>query len=194
MITKLAGRVGWRQTPASFPLVLSEANLTSESERYFQDYSWLVTLPNILALMENDDAGDNEAELFNDYLIDLRRASINDIVSAILREGSNLKLETAYAIFNETIENTPEIFDEVIGLQVACSVIALMQHTTRSNFIERFGKESSAIIYRELNDVYTDNGVLVSTGLKNRIQSELVRLRNIIFPKQKPFIATPCFT
>ena len=194
MITKLAERVGWKQTPASFPLVLSEANLTSESGRYFQDYSWLVTLPNILALMENDDAGDNEAELFNDYLIDLRRASINDIVSAILREGSNLKLEMAYAIFNETIENTPEIFDEVIGLQVACSVIALMQHTTRSNFIERFGKESSAVIYRELNDVYTANGVLVSTGLKNRIQSELVRLRNIIFPKKKPFIATPCFT
>ena len=191
LISALTGRVGWIQYPTSFPFALTEENGRSESGRYFQDYSALVTLSNIKDTMEDAEA---DEEAFNVSLSNLQRAAISAVASGILREGANIEQSAAHDIIDNTAKTKPELFDEAIGLQMACSVIELMQHSARSNYTERIGKESSALLFRELNGAYTDNGVPVSTGLKNRLSRELTRLKKILFPKAKPFIATPKFT
>lgn len=183
-IESLTGRVGWKQHPASFPFVLSVENTTSDSERFFQDFSALVTLQNIRSVMEDEEA---DEAAFNEFLSDLQRKSIASVLSGILRESGTLQnLDTL-------VEDNKTIFDEAIGLQVAISVIEMMYSSTRSNFRERVTKELSSLLFQELNGAHADNGVAVSTGLKNMIQREIITLVKRLFPKPKPAISTPKF-
>ena len=187
IVTSLIGRVGWRQFPASFPFALNFENTTSLSGRYFQDFSALVTLTRINDTMDDAEA---DEQIFNEYLLDLQRAAINTLVSAILRENTCLTPEQAKTRLACFVQDTPEIFDEAIGLQMACAVVDKIQHAPRSNETERTAKETSSLIFQELNGTYTETGVPVSFGLKNRLSRELKHLRGVIFPKPQPSIVT----
>ena len=186
----MTGQVGWKQYPASFTFVLSADNLKSDSGRYFQDFSSFVTLTNIKATME--DTGATE-ESFNEYLTGLQRAAIASVLSALFRE-SHEAARHRNIDFDDVVQQNPSLFDEAIGLQMAASVVEMMYTSVRSNSVERQTKDMTTLLFRELNGVHTDNGVPVSTGLKNNISREIVMLKKYLFPKMKPFIATPCFT
>ena len=184
-ISALTGRVGWKQYPASFPFALTDENKRSDSGRFFQNFSALATLINLQSVME--DAQADEAA-FNEFLSDMQRSTIASVLSGILRESGTIQN------FDDLVEENKTIFDEAIGLQMAISVIETMYSSTRSNFSERMTKELSSLLFRELNGLYADNGVPVSTGLKNRISREIVTLKTKLFPKLQPVIATPKFT
>ena len=190
-IEALTGRVGWKLYPTSFPFALSDENKKSDSGRYFQDFSALATLNNVKESME--DAAADESS-FNAYLTDMQRAAIATVLSAIFSDDKLLDEDRVSQIFEDAVETNKNLFDEVIGLQMACSIVEMMQHTIRTNQTERIGRESSASLFEELNGMYTRNGAPVSTGLKNRISREVSKLKYILFPKMKPFISTPCFT
>ena len=189
-ILALTGRVGWKQYPASFPFTLSTENQRSDSGMYFQDFSSFVTLTNIKDTM--DDAETDEAS-FNEFLTGLQTAAIASVLSALFRE-SHETAKYRNVNFDDVVQQNISLFDEAIGLQTAASVVEMMYSSVRSNSVERQTKDMSALLFRELNGLHTDNGVPVSTGLKNNISREIVMLKKCLFPKMKPFIATPCFT
>ena len=190
-ISALMGRVGWRQYPASFPFALTDENKKSESGRYFQDFNALVTLTNIKSTMEDAQA---DKVVFNEALLNMQYAAISAIASGILRESANIELSQAVIIFGDVAKESPALFDEAIGLQVACSAVEMiMLSTTRSNAAERDGKERAQMLFAELNGMLNESGAIVSVGLKNRLARELKYLRARIFPKPKPFITTPKF-
>ena len=83
------------------------------------------------------------------------------------------------------------IFDAAIGLQMAVSLIEMMNATTRSNMTERLGKDLTKQLFVELNGLYTDNGVATAIGLQKRLVREISQLRIYFFPKPKSIIITP---
>ncbi|TAN17233.1 MAG: hypothetical protein EPN37_07205 [Chitinophagaceae bacterium] len=78
VLTALMGRMGWRQEGTS--PVLNEANLLSNSGRYFQDFHAIVTIQNVLSTMAEVAANDAD---FNAYLQSLQQSVIMAALNAV---------------------------------------------------------------------------------------------------------------
>ena len=183
--TALRGRVGWKQYPAAFPFVLTDENKQSASGRYFQDFSAFVTLTNVNDTIED---ADSDEDSFNLFLSEKQSAVIATVLSDVFSNKQSPERN-----FDEKIIAHIDygMFDDAIGLQMSVSLIEMMNATIRSNMTERLGKDLSSQLYRELNGLYTDNGVAVAIGLQKRLVREITRLREYFFPKPKSIIITP---
>lgn len=107
--------------------------------------------------------------------------------------GLNLEL-SSYRDFTEIIKRNSTIFDSLIGLQVAAATVEQIISSTRSNKDERITKEQSMQLYNDLNLAHPSQDIPYTTGLKNKIRSEVDRLRKNFLPKLKSETQTPCFT
>lgn len=99
--------------------------------------------------------------------------------------GINLEM-ISFKDHTQKILRKANLFDEVVGLQVAAMVIEEIVMTTRTNKDERQIGEIAGKIYAELNQAYATDTVPIMPGLKSRIAGELKRLRSTFFPEQKP--------
>jgi hypothetical protein len=99
--------------------------------------------------------------------------------------GVNLEM-ISFKDHTQKILRKANLFDEVVGLQVAAMVIEEIVMTTRTNKDERQIGEIAGKIYAELNQAYATEVVPIMPGLKSRIAGELKRLRLTFFPEQKP--------
>jgi len=99
--------------------------------------------------------------------------------------GVNLEM-ISFRDHTQKILRKANLFDEVVGLQVAAMVIEEIVMTTRTNKDERQIGEIAGKIYAELNQAYATEAVPIMPGLKSRIAGELKRLRQTFFPDQKP--------
>ena len=128
-VSALMGRLGWRFYPASFPFALNANNKQSDSGRYFQEFSSFVTLHNIHDAMEDENA---DRASFNRFLLEMQRATITSVLSALFRESHTSRKYRNFDFDVAVTENTG-VFDEAIGLQMACMVVEMMSASTRSN-------------------------------------------------------------
>ena len=111
-----AGVVGWRQPTSSGSPVVTAANIASSSGLYYQDGSYLCTVDNIKAAV--DDEAISDANL-NVYLTDMSKSGLNKVCHSIftsddfLGGGLLLKHENK---FSETIDNDTDFVGFEIDL------------------------------------------------------------------------------
>jgi hypothetical protein len=108
----------------------------------------------------------------------------NNVSFTIKTHGLNLQM-MAFRDHTQRVVNNPGLFDELIGLQMAADVIELIQNSIRTNKNERITKELSGRLYNDLNLAMSTEEFPYSTGLKNRIQRELGRVKKELFPPCK---------
>lgn len=103
-IDSLYQRVGWRQPTINAYDILDEANLVSNSGKFFDDFNTLSSIKNIKETME--DAGINEKD-FNAYLKALQEKSIRFVLESVF---------TNKVYENKTILNSDEGNTEIYAL------------------------------------------------------------------------------
>lgn len=104
--------------------------------------------------------------------------------------GLNLQL-TSSRDYTEKIKQQRTLFTKAIALQMAATVIEGMIHSVRSNQLERMNKESLAKLYTDLNLDMATPELPYTSGLKNKLRQELVRLKKTFFPKATLTSETP---
>jgi hypothetical protein len=104
--------------------------------------------------------------------------------------GLNIEF-CSYRDYTKVIENNSHLFDTVIGLQVAATVVELILNSTRSNKTQRISKEAGEVLYNDLNTAFPTNEFPYTTGLRNQLAREIKRLKT---SKETFKIVTPCFT
>lgn len=97
--------------------------------------------------------------------------------------GMNLEIQT-YKNFTNRIAKNPSLFDELIGLTMAVTVLGYQAYSVRSNKEQRITQEMAGKIYDEINNL--GNGMLNPwvAGIKKQIDREIKRVR-------ENFLGTP---
>lgn len=97
--------------------------------------------------------------------------------------GLNLEM-SSFSDWTQMIIKRPQIFDELIGLAMAFTVLEMIVHTQRSNKEERKLNDSAMmVLMQDLNGVAPiSDGPPPITGLNKRIQREADRVRKELFP------------
>ena len=125
----LVNRIGWRNDNTVKGFVPSLANVTSDSDYFFQDEHSAITLANIRDCQPIPNISEDD---FNDYLNNLKIIVVRKVLSDVFeRDYINDNLLTLY----------PTSFDDVISLRMVIEVSELLMTSTRSNGIERFTKD-----------------------------------------------------
>lgn len=88
---------------------------------------------------------------------------------------------TTYKDYTNKIVAQPQLFDEVVGLQVACMVLEQILNTPRSNDTERMSAEQLGEIDRALNQSGPTVERPYNPGLKARFETEIMKLSNSFF-------------
>lgn len=122
------------------------------------------------------------AEGFNAVKNGVESYDVQTLVETNLNYGINIEL-SSHRDFTGIIKRNPSAFDEAIGLQMAVDCVEMIINSTRSNMTERLTKEYVAQLYNDLNLEQGVENMPYTGGLKNRLQRELKRLHQNLFPK-----------
>lgn len=107
-------------------------------------------------------------------------------------DGFGLNAEISVDIDQtQLIRRNRHLFDNLQGLMMAANVMDIVINSTRSNRSERIGDDKVNMMYRELNNVTTDENPTES-GLKSKIRSEIKRVRQAFYPKQGSKVVSLC--
>lgn len=88
IISRLLNRIGWRQSTIAKYAILSPENQSSVSQRYFNDFHALCTIPNLRQCQEDAEISDAD---FNTYLQSLQRSVIMRSLNAVFQEPDDLE-------------------------------------------------------------------------------------------------------
>lgn len=176
VITKLNDRLGWLQTSEpDFGFILSPENLISNSGRNFQWFHFSVSLTSILHCQDNENMTEDE---FNQYLVWLKNQCILSVLSQCF---SNPKCEISRDYSGE-INAYSSLFDDAIGYAMAIQVIEMCISSTRSNKIERIGKENYGKFKSELEGYFSTNKLVVK-GLRHKYNDAVEKASNLLCGK-----------
>jgi hypothetical protein len=95
--------------------------------------------------------------------------------------GLNAEIAT-FRDETQKIVNAAGIFDDLQGLMMAAKVIEVIYHSTRSHTEQRINKENIAFMYRDLNQVTTQDNPM-NPGLKTQIIREAKRLNKLFYKR-----------
>lgn len=107
--------------------------------------------------------------------------------------GLNLSISSFNDHTQAIVDNVP-VFDELIGLQMAATLIEMIMHSTRSNGTERIIKDSveRLMVYMDLKGTVPISDAPSTTGIAHQIERELVRVKETVTPKPKPSSYSLC--
>lgn len=158
----LNNRIGWEQPPGA-DYVVSVDNESSGSGRYFQHEHNAVTIGNIHATIELENATDTQ---LNEYLARFKKQSIIQVLSDVF-EGAKIR------------EIKPGSFDTAISQRMAVIILELIISSTRSNQRERITKEFANKLFYDLYGNNSNEKLPNFIGLKGRYEQEIKRLRDL---------------
>lgn len=118
---------------------------------------------------------------------------LNDVSLTSRSYGLNMEI-CAYRDFTQIIRNNQCVFDTLIGLNMAATVIDLIINSTRSNGTERLTKETVNMLYTDLNQSFPTPEFPYAVGIRGQITREVKRVKENMLPKEVTRILTPCFT
>ncbi|HEY4112192.1 hypothetical protein [Puia sp.] len=100
--------------------------------------------------------------------------------------GLNLEM-SSFRDHTAMITKRANVFDNAVGLQMVYNVLEQILYSTRSNDKERILKEGfgSAGVMLELKGAIPASDVAKTTGLSQKIETEIARLQKTFFPKPK---------
>ncbi|MDY8137565.1 hypothetical protein [Aquimarina sp. 2201CG5-10] len=173
-IQALFNRIGWRNSESDkLNGIVNDENRKSDSGRYFEDFSQLITIHNIYSCVE--EALLNES-LFNLKLKQLNEAVVQDVLSGSFNYNSR---SCSIKDRNMVIESYPDSFDDAMGYGMAVRCLNMMISSQRQNVY----KSQILDIYDEmmiqLNGIY-DNGRVVSEGLIHKYEKALKKTSECI--------------
>lgn len=146
----LITRLGWRDDKTVKDIILSAANTTSDSTRYYQSEHSAVTLQNIRDCQPIPNISNQE---FNEYLENL----VDQCASQVLGDV----FEKDY-VNDNLLKLYPTAFDNCLSLRMVIMVAELIMTSTRINSIKRLGDEFVAKlnydIYREAPNKFAIRG------------------------------------
>jgi hypothetical protein len=128
---QLFGGVGFRQPTLSGYDIVDAANQASQSDKYFQDSSRLVTIKNIKETQENKDITN---EQFNDLLKQMQESVIEDVCDKITQKESDFIQSQNLYPFEKTFNNTLEVSNKFNGFRIEPT--KRQEVITRLSFIE----------------------------------------------------------
>lgn len=112
------------------------------------------------------------------------QVNVSQVSFTMKTHGMNFQL-SAFRDFTQLIVDSPHLFDNLLGLQMAADVIELIQNSLRSNKDERITGDMLKTLYSDLNLAVSTDEIPFSVGLKTRIQKEIYRVMREFFPKEK---------
>jgi hypothetical protein len=101
--------------------------------------------------------------------------------------GLNLEITTYNDYTNEVVKNI-NLFDNLIGLQMAIRVLEQSQYTSRSNAEQRIIQESEFTqrqIDRDLNQARPTDELPFTAGIREQYNREVIRVSKTFFPKKE---------
>ena len=125
-------------------------------------------------------------ELFRKILnSDVTQINVNNVAYTIKTHGMNIRC-SSFRDHTQLIVKHAYLFDELIGLQMACMVIEAIGYSGRSNKSERITKDLTQSLLNDLNGVPNPyGGAPISYGLRNQVQREINRVKADLYPKEK---------
>lgn len=175
-IQSLFNRLGWRNLEADkLENIVNDSNKVSESGRYFEDFSSLVTLNNLYKSVEEP--------FLNDRLFNEKLKSINEsVVFDVLDRSFNYSERSCKVDIdkNDFIENKIGLFDQSIGYGVAIKSIEIMLMSQRNNIEERRVKDLYDDLMVELNGIF-DNGKVLQKGLVQKFEDSIKNNAECLF-------------
>jgi hypothetical protein len=107
--------------------------------------------------------------------------------------GINLEI-SSFKDHTNTVVRQAALFDELVGLQMAYNVVEQIVYSTRSNGTERALKDNvdRMGVQLDLNGAAPISEGPKTTGLKQRIERELKRVKEGFYPKPKSMTVSLC--
>lgn len=171
----LIERIGWKQIPSSFSIIVDAENLTTDSGRYFNASEHpFVTLPNIYDTIDEIEA---DAAIFNGRLKDMRDQVILLVLSDVF---------DVIDIQDDVLTNRETLFDNAISKRMAIVVGEIILTSTRTNTIERITKEYLQKLFFEINGSQGNENFPNYVGLKSRYGQEIKKLKDSL--NQEPML------
>ena len=177
IIQSLTERIGFGSPQEDgFTLTISEAIQNGASGRIFKSFHSLVTLENIIAVIEKEQPS---ATQFEQILNEYRKGAVLEVLNVIMDQHPDYVANDSYdAIITENIA----LFDNAIGYKVAVMVIEMFMSTKRKNIVERNAKLAVSNLKLELEGYRNDSGVLVAQGLVHKYGNAIKLAQNKLFP------------
>lgn len=178
IIVLLSERMGFG-TPLEegFAIDLDGANSAGSTGRLFKSFHSLVTVENIFAALP--DLGSGSDLKFNTFLASLRNQATLEVLPLIMDKNPNYVNSIGY---DAVIEENAILFDDAIGYKVAMMVLELFMTTKESNLVERNAKLAVSNLKLELEGFRNDVGILVASGLVQKLDKAVRKATNKIFP------------
>lgn len=177
IIQSLTERIGFGSPQEDgFTLTISEAIQNGASGRTFKSFHSLVTLENIIAVIEKEQPS---ATQFEQILNEYRKGAVLEVLNVIMDQHPDYVANNSYdAIITENIA----LFDNAIGYKVAVMVIEMFMSTKRNNIVDRNAKLAVSNLKLELEGYRNDSGVLVAKGLIHKFGTAIKLAQNKLFP------------
>ena len=177
IIQSLTERIGFGSPQEDgFTLTISEAIQNGTSGRTFKPFHSLVTLENVIAVIEKEQPS---ATQFEQILNEYRKGAVLEVLNVIMDQHPDYVANDSYdAIITENIA----LFDNAIGYKVAVMVIEMFMSTKRKNIVERNAKLAVSNLKLELEGYRNDSGVLVAQGLVHKYGNAIKLAQNKLFP------------
>lgn len=177
-ITKLSERIRWNKAlDSDFPIELDETNLIGESGKHIQSFHQLASIDNIYAAVPKINM---EAEEFNAVLTDIRMQATLQAMADILDKNNLYLPDTDY---DAMIISNRSVFDTAIGFKAAISVLEFLISSKRINPEERNSKLAAGSLKIELEGLRSEQGVVVSKGIKYFYEKSVRSASRKLFPE-----------
>ena len=181
-IAILEARIGFG-SDAGIPIDIDSSLNTGTSGRIFSYFHKLVTLPNLYATVEAVNAN---VATFEADLQQMIANSVRGSLATVINQSVKSDLEADYS---QTIQDNPELFDEVVGYNLAITALEMMVSTSRKNDEQRNANASYTKLKVELEGLTDENGNLRSVGLQSKYRKAVKKARAKLFP-YKPIVTS----
>ena len=174
-IAVLEARIGFG-SDTGIPVSVDTSLKSGTSGRTFDHFHKLVNLDNLYHTVETVNASESVFES------DLQQMISNAARSALVKvvdQSIRSKPETDYS---ESIQENIELFDEVLGYELAISALEMMVSSSRQNDEKRNANATYSKLKVELEGLTDENGMLRSVGIKTSLNRAVRKAQNKMFP------------
>lgn len=175
-IALLEARIGFG-SDAGISIDVDDALLSGTTDRTYFYFHKLVNIPNLYATTDEVNLPVADFEIFLQQLVtDSVKASLVAVMDQSVRNvpGDDYSL---------LIEQNANVFDEVVGYNLATSALEQMVSTTRVNDSQRNANATYTKLKVELNGLTDDNGHFKAQGINSKYKSAIRKARRVMFPR-----------
>lgn len=176
-IQTLEGRIGFG-SDAEIGITVLPAHVTGTSERSVPYFHKLATLENLYNCIPKIDMIKND---FDSLLAQYKKDAVRSALTSVMHQSKYYKEEVDYSA---TIIEKIHLFDEVIGYNLAVTIIEQLVSSPRINDTERNANQTYEKLKIELEGVKNASGYIAAQGIQRKLRYSARKARRIIFPKR----------